>query len=224
MVHDDTAPRPTRVRYVVLAVACSLAVLTYVQRQGYVAATPYIGPDLGLNKEHIGYLASIWLIAYGLFQVPAGMLGDRLGARHLLTLLVVCWSLTAAAVALTADLVPGSWLAFGSLLGLRFLFGMFQAGGFPGLARVIADWMPARQRGFAQGLVWTFSRLGGFAAPLLVVWLIKHVFGNWAAPSLLLGGLGLVWAVLFWWWFRNRPADMPRVNAAERLRNHHQNN
>src|SRR5262249_5878748 len=147
---------------------------------------------------------------------PAGLLGDRLGARHLLTLLVVCWSVTVAAVALTAGLTPGSWAAFGSLLVLRFLFGTFQAGGFPGLARVIADWVPARQRGFAQGLVWTFSRLGGFAAPLLVVWLIKRVFGNWAAPSVLLGGLGLIWGGLFWWWFRDRPAQMPGVSAAER--------
>jgi sugar phosphate permease len=216
MGHNGAAQRPTRVRYVVLAVACSLAVLTYVQRQGYVAATPYIGPDLKLDKEKIGYLAAIWLIAYGLFQVPAGLLGDRLGARHLLALLVVCWSVTVAAIAVTAALPPGTWVTFGSLLALRFLFGMFQAGGFPGLARVIADWVPARQRGFAQGLVWTFSRLGGFAAPLLVVWLITRVFGNWAAPSLVLGGLGLIWAALFWWWFRNRPAEMPRVNAAER--------
>src|SRR5262249_25881433 len=179
MGHADAASRPTRVRYVVLAVACSLAVLTYVQRQGYVAATPYIGPDLKLDKEKIGYLAAIWLIAYGLFQVPAGLLGDRLGARHLLTLLVVCWSVTVAAISITAALPPGTWVTFGSLLALRFLFGMFQAGGFPGLARVIADWVPARQRGFAQGLVWTFSRLGGFAAPLLVVWLVTRVFGNW---------------------------------------------
>jgi ACS family glucarate transporter-like MFS transporter len=216
MGHDDPAIRPTRVRYAVLAVACSLAVLTYVQRQGYVAATPYIGPDLRLDPEKISHLASIWLIAYGLFQVPAGWLGDRLGARHMLTLLVVCWSLTVAAVGLTAVLPPGTWAAFGTLLALRFLFGMFQAGGFPGLARVIADWVPARQRGFAQGLVWTFSRLGGFVAPLLVVWLITKMFGNWSTPSLLLGVLGLAWAGLFWWWFRNEPAEMASVNAAER--------
>src|SRR5436853_564841 len=83
----------------------------------------------------------------------------------------------AGAVALTAALPPGGWLAFAALAVLRFLFGMFQAGGFPGLARVIADWIPAPQRGFAQGTVWTFSRLGGFLAPLLVVWLVKDVFG-----------------------------------------------
>src|SRR5262245_39142633 len=129
MLQDDTAPRPTRVRYLVLAVACSLAVLTYVQRQGYVAATPYIGPDLRLDTDHSGFLAPICLVAYGLFQVPAGLLGDRLGARHLLSLLVLCWSLTVGAIALTAVATPGSGLAFGSLFALRFLFGMFQAGG-----------------------------------------------------------------------------------------------
>src|SRR5436853_5723275 len=100
MGHGDPAARPSRVRYLVLAVACSLAVLTYVQRQGYVAATPYIGPELSFDKEHIGYLASIWLVAYGLFQVPAGLLGDRLGARQLLTFLVVGWSLAVGSIAL----------------------------------------------------------------------------------------------------------------------------
>ena len=88
-----------RVRYLVLAAACSLAVLTYVQRQGFVAGTPYIKKDLGLDDGEMGYLASVWLVAYGAFQVPGGLLGDRLGARHLLTILVLGWSLLAGAVA-----------------------------------------------------------------------------------------------------------------------------
>src|SRR5262249_13209380 len=78
---------PTTVRYVVLAVACSLAVLTYVQRQGFVAGTPFIKKTLELNDEQMGWLASVWLVAYGIFQVPGGLLGDRLGARHVLTIL-----------------------------------------------------------------------------------------------------------------------------------------
>jgi sugar phosphate permease len=215
----QTAPgltTPTRVRYLVLAAACSLAVLTYVQRQGFVASTPYIKRDLGLDDAQIGYLAAVWLVAYGAFQVPGGLLGDRLGARRLLTILVLSWSLAAGAVALTVALPPGGWLAFASLAVLRFLFGMFQAGGFPGLARVIADWIPAQKRGFAQGTVWTFSRLGGFLAPLLVVWLVKDVFGKWDTPLLLLAGLGFLWCVVFWPWFRDRPEEMRKVNAAER--------
>jgi sugar phosphate permease len=207
---------PTRVRYLVLAVACTLAVLTYVQRQGFVAGTPYIKRDLGLDDEQMGYLASVWLVAYGLFQVPGGLLGDRLGARHVLTILVLGWSLTAGAVAFTAALPPGGWLVFAALAALRFLFGGLQAGGFPVLARVIADWTPALQLGRAQGMVWTFSRLGGFLAPLLVVWLLKDVFGTWTTPFWLLAGLGLLWCALFWPWFRNRPGEMQQVNAAER--------
>jgi MFS transporter, ACS family, glucarate transporter len=208
---------PTRVRYLVLAVACSLAVLTYVQRQGFVRGTPYIKADLGLNDEQMGLLVgTVWLIAYGVFQVPGGLLGDRLGARHVLTLLVLGWSLLVGVVALTASLPPGGWLVFACLAVLRFLFGGFQAGGFPVLARVIADWMPARQRGFAQGMSWMCTRLGGFVAPLLVGWLIRDVFHGWGAPLWLLAGLGLLWCVFFWLWFRNRPEEMPQVNAAER--------
>src|SRR4051794_40590259 len=161
---------PTLVRYTVLAVACSLAVLTYIQRQGFVAGSPYIKKDLGVDDAQIGYLASAWLMAYGLFQVPGGLLGDRFGARHLLTIFVVAWSLIAGAVALTAELPFGGWMVFSCLLVLRILFGMLQAAGFPILARIVADWMPTHQRGFAQGLIWTFSRLGGFLAPLLVLW------------------------------------------------------
>jgi MFS family permease len=116
---------------------------------------------------------------------------------------------------LTAALPPGGWLVFAVLAVLRFLFGGFQAGGFPGLARVIADWMPARQRGLAQGLMWTFSRLGGAAAPLLAVWLIVVVFDGWAIPCLVLAGLGLLWCAFFWPWFRDRPAEHPAVNEAE---------
>src|SRR5262245_48797779 len=206
---------PTRVRYVVLAVACSLAVLTYVQRQGFVACTPYIQEDLELDDKQMGYLAAVWLVAYGLFQVPGGLLGDRFGARHLLTFLVLSWSLTSGAVALTAALPPGGWLVFAVLLVLRFLFGTLQAGGFPGLARVLAAWRPGPQRGLAQGLVWTGSRLGGaLAPPLLGLWLFK-VCDGWPTPFWLLAGLGLLWGALFGPWFRDRPAEMRQVNAAE---------
>src|SRR5262249_45894155 len=100
---------------------------------------------------------------------------------------------------------------------LQFLFAAFQAGGFPGLARVVADWMPAPQRGFAQGMIWTFSRLGGAVAPVIVVWLITEVFADdWATPCWLLSVLGLVWCCAFWPWFRNRLGEMTSVNATER--------
>jgi sugar phosphate permease len=154
-------------------------------------------------------------VAYGLFQVPGGLLGDRFGGRHLLTLLVLGWSLLTGLVALTATL-PAAWSPFAFLLALRFGFGLLQAGGFPALARVLADWMPVEQRGFAQGLVWTFSRLGGFLAPFLFLWLLRLFEGHWPPTFWALAVLGLVWCAAFWPWFRNRPEEMRQVNAAER--------
>src|SRR3954465_2067595 len=142
MLHPSGAAAPSRVRYLVLAVASSLAVLTYVQRQGFVAGTPYIKADLGLDDQQMGYLASVWLIAYGIFQVPGGLLGDRLGARHLLTILVLGWSLLVGTVAFASLLPTGPFAVFPYLFVVRFLFGAFQGGGFPALARVVADWMP----------------------------------------------------------------------------------
>jgi ACS family glucarate transporter-like MFS transporter len=214
MVHPPNLLRPSTVRYQVLAVACSLAVLTYVQRQGFVAGTPYIKADLELDDQQIGFLASAWLIAYGIFQMPGGLIGDRIGARDLLTLLVLAWSLLVGTVALAPLFPTGSGALFAYLLIVRFLFGALQAGGFPALARVVADWVPAAQRGLAQGRIWTFSRVGGFVAPLLVLWLIRR-FGGWHTPLWLLAGLGGVWCLFFWLWFRNKPEEHPSVNAAE---------
>src|SRR5262249_40370124 len=105
--HPPSILHPARVRYQVLAVACSLAVLTYVQRQGFVAGTPFIKEDLGLDDQQIGLLASAWLVAYGIFQVPGGLLGDRLGARNLLALLVLGWSLLVGAIVGATVFPPG---------------------------------------------------------------------------------------------------------------------
>lgn len=208
--------KPTFVRYQVLAVACSLAVLTYVQRQGFIAATPYIKKDFGLDSSQLNFLYAAWLVAYGIFQVPGGLFDDRIGARHLITLLVLGWSLTLVAVALTFFLPAAGWGALAVLLVLRFVFGAFQAGVFPGLSRVVADWMPAQKRGFAQGSIWTCSRVGGAFAPVLVVWLITKVLHGWSTTIALVAGLGFVWCAFFWLWFRNRPEDMPQLNQAER--------
>ena len=211
-----SATKPTRVRYLVLAAACTLAMLTYVQRQAFVTGMSYIQRDLRLDDREIGLLLAAWLAAYGIFQLPGGLLGDRLGARNLLTILVAGWSLSLAAVA-TITIVPRQdWMPFALLLTLRSLFGMFQAGGFPGLARVVADWIPTPRRGYAQGLIWTFSRVGGFAAPLLFgLWLFPAL-GSWDFPLVILAVPGLLWCAVFWLWFRNRPAEMPQVNEAER--------
>lgn len=207
--------RPTRVRYQVLAAACVLALLTYVNRLGFGVAAPEIKKDLGLTDEQMGFLASAFLIAYGVCQVPGGLVGDRIGGRNLLAILVLVWSLLSGATALGVFFPAGAALAFVFLLVLRFLFGMFQAAEFPTLARVLADWMPVGERARAQGLVWMFSRLGGAVVPFLFAGMLWY-FGAWTTPFWIMAALGGLWCAMFWPWFRNRPEEMAAVNPAER--------
>jgi MFS family permease len=213
-VGKEAAPA-SRVRYCVLAFACALAVVTYIQRLGFVSVgSPHIMKSAGLDPADMGNLAAVFLVAYGLFQVPGGLLGDRFGGRHVLTLLVLGWSLVTGSVALTVLLPAVAALQFTFLLIVRFLFGALQAGGFPVLGRIIADWMPVGERGFAQGSIWMVSRLGGFLIPFLFIWFFR-VSGGLALPFILMACLGLLWCGAFWPWFRNRPEEMPQVNRGE---------
>src|SRR5262249_33522358 len=142
-----------------------------------------------------------------------GALGDRLGVRNLLTALVLGWSVLTGCLGLVM-LLPAFWIGrFMFLLVVRFLFGMLQAGCYPSLSRMMADWMPVRERGTAQGLIWMSSRIGGAIVPLLLG--LMFAYFSWEISMAQLMLLGLLWCLVFWPWFRNRPEEMPQVNECE---------
>lgn len=214
-VSDASAPA-TRVRYQVLFAACTVAVITYVHRVGFASASADFKEEVGLDSTHLGYLTTAFSLAYALFEIPGGLLADRLGVRHVLTLLVLGWSLLTGCVALVVFLPEELAVRLFFLLVLRFLFGAFQAGAFPALSRMMTDWMPMQERASAQGFIWMSSRAGGALVPLL----LGVLFGwfTWQASLWMVAGLGAVWCAAFWPWFRNRPEDMEQVNDAERER------
>ncbi|WP_435010272.1 MFS transporter [Tundrisphaera lichenicola] len=214
IVEHPSGGHPTHVRRVVLASACALAVVTYIHRAGFGSNSSELLRDLGMDVRDLGWMTVAFMLGYGLFEIPWGRLGDRFGSRGLLALVVLGGSLLTAGVAFAVLLPRAYAVQLGFLLTLRFLFGMFQAGTFPLLSRLMADWMPTTERGSAQGFIWMFSRAGGVLAPLLMVWLF-HQMGNWRLPLVLGAGLGLVWCLAVWPWLRNRPEQMSRVNEAE---------
>jgi ACS family glucarate transporter-like MFS transporter len=214
LLSDPVRPRQTNVRYLVLGCACLLALVAYVQRLTFTALSPDLKGSLHLDDRQMGYLWAMFLFTYGVFEVPWGVLGDRFGVRHLLTLIAVASALLTGAVALVIFLPVETAGPLAFLLLLRFLFGLFQAGLFPQISRMMADWMPMRERATAQGLIWMNSRLGGALAPLLLAALIAQ-YGAWPQALAGLTVLGVLAPLGFWWWFRNRPEEMKRVNAAE---------
>jgi MFS transporter, ACS family, glucarate transporter len=208
------AERPTRVRYVVLASVCILAVITYIHRAGFGSNSSELLHELGMDVRDLSLMTVAFMLAYGLFEVPWGRLGDRFGARSILALIALGGSLMTAGLA-TVVLLPRTYaVQLGFLLAIRFLFGMFQAGTFPVLSRMMADWMPTTERGSAQGFIWMCSRGGGVLAPMLMVWLYQRL-GDWRSPLVLGAGLGMIWILAVWPWLRSRPEEMPKVNAAE---------
>ncbi len=197
---------PTRVRYWVIVFAVALAVVTYIDRVSIAQAAPLISRDLHLEKWQMGWAFTAFGWAYALFEIPGGYLGDRLGPRSVLMRIVLWWSVFTAATG-------WAW-NFLSLSVTRFLFGAGEAGCFPNLTKTFTTWLPEEERVRAQGIMWLSARWGGAFTPVLVAWVMARV--GWRHSFEIFGALGVVWAVIFYRWYRNDPLENPNLNAAER--------
>jgi sugar phosphate permease len=197
--------RPSRGRWYILLLISAMYLITYLDRVNISTAAPLISKEFGFDKVTMGVIFSAFVWAYALFQVPGGWLSDRLGARGVLAGIVTYWSVMTAATA----------AAFGSVsfIVVRFLFGVGEAGAFPGATRAMQLWYPQSERGLVQGVTHSASRLGAAIAPPLVVAIMLQ-FG-WRAVFLICGAVGLAWSA--WWYFtyRNFPEDHGLVNRAE---------
>lgn len=189
----------------VLASALILSAICYLDRVCISTASPAIMEELDLKEWQMGYVFSVFTLAYALFEVPSGWLMDRFGPRRMLTRIVFWWSVMTS--------VTGAAAGFKSLLFLRGLFGLGEAGMFPGCARVFARWLPSREHGRAFGLVLMTAALGGALTPPLVVYLLDRVTWHWVFA--IFGTVGVVWAVVWAIWFRDDPHDHKGVNEEE---------
>jgi sugar phosphate permease len=198
--------RPTHARHIVLGLVVAAYMLTYMDRVNLASAIPVIQHDLGFSMVTIGWIFAAFRWGYAFFQIPGGWLGDRIGGRRALSLVVVWWSAFTSLTAFTWNAVS---------MGIcRFFFGVGEAGAFPIATRSLSSWMLTTERGFAQGLTHAASRLGAALTPPLVVFLMLR-FG-WRAPFLLFGFLGVVWSGVWYWYYRDTPAEHRQTNLAER--------
>jgi MFS transporter, ACS family, glucarate transporter len=198
--------KPSRTRYSIVALAITLAILSYVQRVAISQAAGPISHDLHLNKAQMGLVFGAFGLSYAAFEIPIGLLGDKIGVRRVLLQIVLAWSVFTA-------LTGAAWNVV-SLWVIRFLFGAGEAGCFPILTRMLSMWLPARERVTAQGMLWAFARWGGAFTPPLVLAAIS-LFG-WRYSFVAFASLGLVWCAVFWFWFKDNPRQHTSVNDAER--------
>lgn len=200
-----TAPA-TRVRYGVLWFTVTLAVVTYFDRVAISVAGPYIRDDLGLTPDQLGWVFTAFALAYAIFEIPGGYLGDWLGPRRVILRIVLWWSFFTAAT--------GWARSFAAMVTSRFLFGAGEAGCFPNLTKMFTIWLPHNERVRAQGLLWMSARWGGAFTPLLAAPIITYV--GWRHTFEIFAMLGVIWAIAFYFWYRDNPLDHPGMNAAEK--------
>src|SRR5579871_5047673 len=205
-VAGESAHRPTHVRHVVLAMTVAAYMITYMDRQVLATSRPAIMRELGISLLMMGWVTFGFRMAYALFQIPGGWLGDTIGARRALTIIVSWWSAFTALTAMAWNTV--------SMIVIQVLFGMGEAGAFPIATRSLARWLRPSDRGFAQGITHAGSRLGGALTPLIVVPIIG--LWGWRAAFYAFGVIGVVWALAWYSYYRNSPEEHAGVNQAER--------
>lgn len=204
----------TYVRYRIIGLTVAMSVLLYLDRFCIGPVTSNIIGDLQLDKAQFGWAIGLFFWSYALFQVPAGWLCDVFGSRKALLIYVVGWSLVTMCLGMANSL----WM----FLLLRILLGVAQAGAYPSAAGYIKKWIPVQGRAGANSMVTMGGRFGGVVAffftpmlMLLMAWMFNIEVSPWRAVFFLYGLLGIIWAVFFWFQFRETPRQHPACNAAE---------
>jgi sugar phosphate permease len=200
------ATRPTRVRHTVLALVVMVYFVTYLDRVLLSNALPVIQKQFHFSIGTLGLILGCYNWAYALFQIPGGWFGDRAGPRIALASVVVWWSVF--------TFITGFSTSVTMMMVCVFLIGMGEAGAFPISNRALSRWMLPTERGFAQGTTHAGSRLAGAATPILVATLIG-LYG-WHMPFFLFATLGIVWAGVWIWYYRDSPSEHASVNEGER--------
>lgn len=189
----------------VLFMVCLMYGLTYIDRINVGTAGPVFQKELHLSGNQLGSVLAAFGWAYLVLQVWGGWLSDRFGARLTLTVCAVVWA--------GSTLLMGFAHSLTALILYRILLGLGEGATFPTATRALADWMPAEKRGFAQGITHAFSRLGNSVTPFLVAWII--LASSWRMSFFVLGGVSMLWAVVWWLYFRDDPATHHGVTEQE---------
>ena len=207
---DNVTEQPTRVRWLIFALACGSSWFLYLHRYTWNVISPFLESDLGLSKTEQGFIFGFFTYTYGFLQIPSGILCDWMGPHFFLGIAIVLWSL----------LVPLYGIAGGQpgLIAVRLAFGASQAGAYPALSKVTGTWFPVKTRTIVQGWVATFfGRSGGAMSSIIMGTVLIGFFKlDWKWALLVMGLSGSVFGLIFLKLFRNSPKDDPRVNDAER--------
>lgn len=193
-------------RFRVLIFLFFLIIITFLDRNCIALVGTQIKSEFGLNNEQFGWVLGAFSLAYALFEIPSGILGDRIGQRAVFIRIVFWWSLFTVLTGLTTGLV--------SLLIVRFLFGMGEAGVFPTSTGVISRWFPVTETARGVNATTIGQTVSLTIAPLIIIPLASNY--GWRSTFFINGFIGLFWVWICYAWFKNHPSEMKGVSEKEK--------
>jgi MFS transporter, ACS family, hexuronate transporter len=184
-------------RWVIIGMVFFATLINYIDRLTISVLAPLIVSDLKLSNTEFGTIATWFLLAYTISQSLSGKLYDRIGVKKGFTVSIIVWSVAAMAHAFATGLR--------SLSFFRFILGLGEAGNWPGAAKTVAEWFPARQRALGMAIFNSGAAIGSIVAPPIIVGITAY-FGHWYETFLITGALGFIW-LIFWWLIYDSPEN-----------------
>ena len=173
------------------------AFLSYLLRTNISVAQQYMARELHWSDLQVGYVFAAFLTGYTIFQVPAGALGDRYGARLVLAVSGAAWAVTTLLTGWVPGLiVSNGFLSLLAVLVIRFLHGLEEASTYPVAMTAVSDWYKPTDHSYVSALIFTGSTLGAAFAPPLVAQIMNR-FG-WRQAFYLTAILPLLLAISWW--------------------------
>ncbi|MEA3288368.1 MAG: MFS transporter [Candidatus Marinimicrobia bacterium] len=193
-------------RWWIVTLVAVATMINYIDRFAMAIMWPEMSEELGIGNAGYAKIMSMFLVAYGVSQMLSGKLYDIVGTRLGFVISIVVWSLSAALHGLARSVVSFSLV--------RFLLGVGEAGNWPGATKSNAEWFPAKERAFAQGIFSTGTSAGSIVAPPLIA--ILYLSIGWKITFMLLGLLGMLWIIPWWYLNRALPKDHPWITDEEK--------
>src|SRR4029079_6165693 len=180
--------------------------INYIDRLTVTTLAPKITEDLNLTNTQFGEIATWFLLAYTISQALSGKLYDRVGIKKGFTVSIIVWSLAA---------IAHTWsVGLRSLSTFRFMLGLGEAGNWPGAAKTVGEWFPARQRAFGMAIFNSGAAIGSIVAPPLIVGLYGYFGDHWQPVFVVTGLLGFLWLAV-WWLVYDKPENHKWLTVAE---------
>lgn len=193
-------------RFLLLAATATFTFITYTDRICLSTAKNQIMNDLGISLTQLGWIMAAFTLGYAVTNPLYGRIADKFGPRNIFTIVAASWTVFTAFAGLTWNTL--------SLFLARLFLGAGEAGTYPTLSKVTLNWYPVKERGIVQGVNFSGSRLGGAVALFLSAWLIGLV--GWRYTFLIYASFGLLYTLLWFLIFRNKPEQTTYVSEEEK--------